>query len=291
MLEACYPVVAVVNYAQRRATGDTAVGCVVKTRDGAERLVARRVGQMTNSVAIWSAIELALDATRDLGSALIFSCLSCTAHSIERDERVFVHVRDKAGEVKFRVRAKMRFSRVAFKYKRNDYARYELAHRLAQKALEEAGEIWAGGGFEAGKAVDVATQSPAEQRLLDAFVEFFPETCVHVVGEFKYPARQRTNVDQSNVLLVPQLKVTLRNETKHYYLDFAVLKTRVLLRRALCVEVDGTQYHTTPEAQAYDKQRDQDLRSEGWEVLRFTGAEVFRDARSCAERVVAEMGK
>ena len=290
-LEACYRVVAVVNYAQRKATSDTAVGCVVQAKDGTERLVARRVGSMTNGVAIWAAVELALDATRDLGSAVIFSCLACTVGSMDRTERIAARVRDKAGDVKFRVHAKMGSSHVAFKYKRND-SRYVLAHQLAQKALEAGSEIWTGGDFNAGKAVDVATQSPAEQKLLDALAEFFPETCVHVADEFKYPARRGISG-----LLVPQFKVEVPRrdpyvfggyyETKRYYLDFAVFKTV----SRLCVEVDGAQYHTTPEAKIYDAQRDQDLRSAGWKVLHFTGSDVFRDARSCAEHVVAETPK
>ena len=52
----------------------------------------------------------------------------------------------------------------------------------------------------------------------------------------------------------------------------------------LDIECDGAAFHTNTRS---DEDRDALLRSEGWEVLRFSGRELSRDVGSCADRVVA----
>lgn len=51
--------------------------------------------------------------------------------------------------------------------------------------------------------------------------------------------------------------------------------------RLLIVEADGRGWH---DAQR-DRRRDVRLRQQGWEVIRFTGSEIFREASQCAEAV------
>ena len=59
------------------------------------------------------------------------------------------------------------------------------------------------------------------------------------------------------------------------------------------VECDGEAYHTLPEALARDRQRNNQLNSLGWNVLRFTGKEIHRALQDCfrtIERTIRTLG-
>lgn len=54
----------------------------------------------------------------------------------------------------------------------------------------------------------------------------------------------------------------------------------------LAVECDGHDYHRKTKGQArYDYKRDRWLMSMGWQIMRFTGSEIWRDPVACAEEV------
>ena len=56
--------------------------------------------------------------------------------------------------------------------------------------------------------------------------------------------------------------------------------------RRLVVECDGHDFHErTKEQAAKDRSRDRALNSEGYDVFRFTGSELWRDPWGCAEQV------
>jgi very-short-patch-repair endonuclease len=89
------------------------------------------------------------------------------------------------------------------------------------------------------------------------------------------------------VLLV-QHEVTVGN--KDYRLDFAVVgwsdDGQVPYR--IAIDVDGHDFHErTKEQAARDRSRDRALLCAGWQVLRFTGSEVYRDATGCVGQVAA----
>lgn len=52
----------------------------------------------------------------------------------------------------------------------------------------------------------------------------------------------------------------------------------------IAIEADGADYH---QDKARDKKRDDYFRSQGWQVLRFTGSQIHRDPEGCG-RVVKE---
>jgi DNA helicase-2/ATP-dependent DNA helicase PcrA len=54
----------------------------------------------------------------------------------------------------------------------------------------------------------------------------------------------------------------------------------------LAVEADGREWHDADR----DRARDQKLSELGWQIMHFSGAEIWADARSCAEQVVARIG-
>lgn len=55
--------------------------------------------------------------------------------------------------------------------------------------------------------------------------------------------------------------------------------------RQLIVECDGAAYHNSLEQVSRDKRRDRYFAARGISVMRFTGAEIHRDARGCAAEI------
>jgi len=58
------------------------------------------------------------------------------------------------------------------------------------------------------------------------------------------------------------------------------------------IECDGHDFHErTKEQAARDKSRDRALQAAGFRVLRFTGSEIYRDRKKCAEQVISMVMK
>lgn len=292
LLEAFYKTTVAVNFAIRRKTEEGAVGCVVTSRDQSERFVGRRIGRIPKwgtskqylrvGIVFWHAIELALDATVDQSPVLIFTCWS----DCEVDK-----ARGAYFEVKTRIQGKMGTSRVEFKYKKND-SRFDLANRVAKKCLDSE-PIWTPEHSTEvlGQAVERKTKaSPLEGRLLQALLSFFPEPYVFAEAGQRYAAQRAVN----GGVLVPQFPVTAgcRRDPEwgftvenRYFLDFAIISGQ----QRLCVEVDGAEYHTKAEDKAKDAERERNLRSVGWQVVRFKGTEVFQDVEACARKIMEKI--
>lgn len=74
--------------------------------------------------------------------------------------------------------------------------------------------------------------------------------------------------------LVPQVEIG------PYRADFAFTDRKVL------VELDGHDYHKTKDQRTKDARRDRYLQENGWQVIRFTGSEIYRDTGACVEQVL-----
>lgn len=74
-----------------------------------------------------------------------------------------------------------------------------------------------------------------------------------------------------------------------YRLDFAIMSkdaSGITDVFKIAVECDGHDFHERTKAQAaHDKRRDRYFTLNGWHVLRFTGAEIWRDPRACVEQI------
>jgi len=58
----------------------------------------------------------------------------------------------------------------------------------------------------------------------------------------------------------------------------------------LCVEFDGHDYHERTKKQAqYDKQRDRDIKLAGYDIIHFTGSEVYKDWMSVFDQIIEAM--
>jgi very-short-patch-repair endonuclease len=79
------------------------------------------------------------------------------------------------------------------------------------------------------------------------------------------------------------IKIVPQKQILNYRADFLLTKgeTRVV------VELDGHHFHEkTKDQAASDKKRDRDITMLGYIVFRFTGSEIFKDARKCAHDVI-----
>jgi very-short-patch-repair endonuclease len=80
--------------------------------------------------------------------------------------------------------------------------------------------------------------------------------------------------------------MTLQAKVGRYRLDF-LLGLRVLDSiKWLVVECDGHDWHDrTKEQAAADRSRDRELQTDGLDVFRFTGSEIWNDSEFCAREV------
>ena len=123
---------------------------------------------------------------------------------------------------------------------------------------------------------DLASESPLESMLLESFF---------ASGFFDRLAVPSDVVVGSGPLALLLQQVTVPGLDKRYRLDFAIMNAADGL--FLAVEVDGHQFHeATPHQAQSDRSRDRKLTAAGWQVLRFTGSEVFRDAGACVREAL-----
>ena len=62
-----------------------------------------------------------------------------------------------------------------------------------------------------------------------------------------------------------------------YRIDLAIPEKKVAL------ELDGHDFHKTPQQRTRDAKRDRYFQMNGWQVIRFTGTEIHRDVLGCIE--------
>ncbi len=58
----------------------------------------------------------------------------------------------------------------------------------------------------------------------------------------------------------------------------------------LVIEVDGKDYHSSPEQKERDERRDGLLMKRGYTVLRFPGRQIYHDPKSCVARIAKFLG-
>jgi very-short-patch-repair endonuclease len=104
-------------------------------------------------------------------------------------------------------------------------------------------------------------ESPIEARL-----------AVHLFSEIQ---------DETMCALMPQVSIG------QYRVDFTITSHPAEKEKInLVIECDGHDFHErTKEQAARDKKRDRELVAEGWQVLRFTGSEIWNDPRGCVAQI------
>lgn len=122
-------------------------------------------------------------------------------------------------------------------------------------------ERWEGQNFRASSGQgDEATESPIELKLLQAIRGWL----------------EHNDIDY----------VTARTQVRMgpYRCDI-LLEDGSIGGRSLLIECDGREWHTAKNQVDRDKMRDRWFAARGIPVMRFSGAEIHRDARGCAAQI------
>ncbi|HHW14669.1 MAG TPA: DUF559 domain-containing protein [Firmicutes bacterium] len=92
--------------------------------------------------------------------------------------------------------------------------------------------------------------------------------------------------DERYVTVIPQWEVPTESGT--FRADFAIIERhKDDVQLLLLVECDGHDYHEkTKQQAAKDKRRDRALKLAGFDVLHFTGSEIWRDPVACGIEVL-----
>lgn len=123
-------------------------------------------------------------------------------------------------------------------------------------------ERWLGFNFRAlPGAEDADTESPIETKLMQAVRGWISHNCV------------------SGLVLKTQAKIG------PYRADLLIEDRRPEAARRLVIECDGQEFHSSEQAIDRDRRRDRWFAANHIFVMRFSGAEIHRDARGCAAQV------
>lgn len=71
-----------------------------------------------------------------------------------------------------------------------------------------------------------------------------------------------------------------------YRLDFALTDIEAAPILKVAIEIDGHEYHKSQEQREHDSAKDRYLMRNRWQVVRFTGSQVFNDAQGCVRETV-----
>lgn len=88
------------------------------------------------------------------------------------------------------------------------------------------------------------------------------------------------------------IMITSQSKIGKYRVDFLVEfhDSTGIGDRRLAIECDGHHYHERTKKQAkHDRKRDRLMQSEGYEVLRFTGSEIWDDPFKCAREAMGAL--
>ncbi|GEM_PF-3135822 len=75
------------------------------------------------------------------------------------------------------------------------------------------------------------------------------------------------------------LHIYPQHKVGKYRIDFAIPDKKI------AIELDGHEYHKTKYQRTNDAQRDRWLFGEGWQVLRFTGTEIYKNLDGCIDEI------
>lgn len=160
-----------------------------------------------------------------------------------------------------------------------DYVDYSLAEALnsfqhKRKAVDLADA--------ANKQNLIKCESPIEKDFVESIYREF------VIGRASIDKlKKQCNIpdEKEHFWLLEQMEVQCQaDERIHPELKYRI--DVAFPRFKLAVELDGHEYHSTKEARSRDTKRDRAFIRHGWQVIRFTGSDIFRDVDSCVEECI-----
>jgi very-short-patch-repair endonuclease len=84
----------------------------------------------------------------------------------------------------------------------------------------------------------------------------------------------------------PALSLVCQYRLGPYRYDFAIIRASNPL---ILIECDGSEFHSTEAQLANDRAKDDFAAKRGMLLLRFSGSEIFRDAKDCVRRILQIM--
>lgn len=82
----------------------------------------------------------------------------------------------------------------------------------------------------------------------------------------------------------PQYEINTNN--RRFYADFMIISEGYENEVEIIVECDGYDYHSSKEQIKRDNERDMILKTAGYDVVRFTGSQIFNDPIKCVEETI-----
>lgn len=101
--------------------------------------------------------------------------------------------------------------------------------------------------------------------------------------------------DKYNIYIDPQTKIKCGDNT--YYADFTITYDHYVNHMfhenfKLVIECDGYEFHQKSKKQVeYGNKREYDLKMEGYEILRFSGSEIYNQPIQCVKKVFDYISK
>lgn len=95
---------------------------------------------------------------------------------------------------------------------------------------------------------------------------------------------------ENNFKLVFSKQEFIKTDKKTYRCDFLVETVivgneEIKLKKPLIIELDGYDYHSTKKQVSYDYERENELKLFGYDVMRFTGSQVYKNPFKCVDNV------
>lgn len=103
------------------------------------------------------------------------------------------------------------------------------------------------------------------------------------------PLEEKMYLEMKKRKIATERQFYVKVAKQFYCLDFGIF----CKNGKVDLECDGEKYHTLPEALAKDRERNNELTSHGWQVLRFSGKEINRAMDNCfvkIERTIGNLG-
>lgn len=101
-------------------------------------------------------------------------------------------------------------------------------------------------------------------------------------------AERLISTNNPRLFFEPQAQISV--DGKNYRADFLLIEKNIgddneKFIDKLIVETDGKQWHTSTTQMNYDYERETALKLAGYDVLRFTGSQVFNTPFACVEKI------
>lgn len=99
-------------------------------------------------------------------------------------------------------------------------------------------------------------------------------------------------LNKKDIFLYVDFQSEIQCNDKTYYADFTICydeKLNDMLKENfnLIIECDGYNFHQkTKEQVDYDNKREYDLKMQGYEILRFSGRQIYNNPMECAEETL-----